>query len=339
VASGLYGAYRVIAFHPAYSKRYSLFLALTPWSIDKPMPKGPVHIIWVDIVVIAVLTFLCYQNSTIQSIWPTVIFFGSYLICLFFTFNKEQSLQRMSIFVFTPFVVFPHRSPYYAAILLLVFYVIFYFGLRNYHKNFPWNTDFWKYDQTKTLLKQALTQRVIGWPHRQLKCFDPEFEFTFVSSLVCSLIITWWLHVIIWFIDEPIGLAFLFVISYFLFIFRLTIYLSHGHLPPINFWGRLFTFRWIIPGYDTIFLGPICVLLVCFGTVVNGFLIGLNFIWIFDIAVFLMFLVAFLMPPTLKEWRLTGKSRIFQNKKLKQRPPASRGLVTDNLLDKFRQEY
>ena len=50
IASALYGYYRVRAFHPFYSRQYWQWLCLTPWSIDKPLPTGPVHLIWADLI-------------------------------------------------------------------------------------------------------------------------------------------------------------------------------------------------------------------------------------------------------------------------------------------------
>ena len=34
-----------------------------------------------------------------------------------------------------------------------------------------------------------------------------------------------------------------------------------GYRSPISFWGRIWTFRLIIPGYDQVYVGPICSLL------------------------------------------------------------------------------
>jgi hypothetical protein len=41
-------------------------------------------------------------------------------------------------------------------------------------------------------------------------------------------------------------------------LIRLAIY-EIGHAPPISLWGRLWTGRWIVPGYDSILLTPVAV--------------------------------------------------------------------------------
>ena len=49
VAALLYGMYRV-SFYP--SRRYSQWLFSTPWHPELPLPLGPVHLVWQDLVVV-----------------------------------------------------------------------------------------------------------------------------------------------------------------------------------------------------------------------------------------------------------------------------------------------
>jgi len=76
LASALYGFYRVRVFHPFYNSKYWQWLCLSPWSIDKPLPQGPVHLIWVDVVILAVLTLCAYSNIPFFTAVPVVLSFS-----------------------------------------------------------------------------------------------------------------------------------------------------------------------------------------------------------------------------------------------------------------------
>ena len=39
-----------------------------------------------------------------------------------------------------------------------------------------------------------------------------------------------------------------------LFLLRVHFYLYSGYADPISLWGRIRTLRWIVPGYDQVFL-------------------------------------------------------------------------------------
>ena len=83
-----------------------------------------------------------------------------------------------------------------------------------------------------------------------------------------------------------------------------------GCQSPISFWGEFGHFRWIIPGYDQIFVGPICSML-------GGFLVlflmrdrfGPSEIC-YPVAGGVAVLLALISPPSLKRFRLTGQHRL-----------------------------
>ena len=95
-----------------------------------------------------------------------------------------------------------------------------------------------------------------------------------------------------------------------------------GYMPPISFWGRVRTFRWIIPRYDVIFVAPLLILALVAtlfwepvwdirpGRILAAITAGYVFI-------------ALGFPPTLEEWRLTGSHRIIptvQKQEMQQLP-------------------
>jgi hypothetical protein len=90
---------------------------------------------------------------------------------------------------------------------------------------------------------------------------------------------------------------------------RILLY-CNGYAPPISVWGRLVTFRWIIPGYDQVFVGPAFTLLSA-GTAFIGLLrLGAPPEVVVPVSLGLMMFVAMSCKPSLERWRLTGSHRI-----------------------------
>jgi hypothetical protein len=93
-------------------------------------------------------------------------------------------------------------------------------------------------------------------------------------------------------------------------ILRMVAYVS-GHLSPISLLGRLRIGRLIVPGYDVCFLGP----LLCYLTggavlwMCHAFRVPMELAQ--PVAMTVLILVAFFAPPGLREWKLTGKHRIW----------------------------
>lgn len=309
-ASVLYGLCRVRGFHPFYNRQYLRWLSLTPWTFAKPLPLGPIHLIWVDLLVMTIMTLLAYIEGVFHPALPALAFLAVYLTLLAVSLQGEQIAFLVAYIVLAPFAIYPHRHASIALVVLVGIYVVLYFGLRQQLKGFPWNTGYWKSDPIEQFRKQALSKGVIGWPARMLRAYEPSISCDLPNALFTSVIVTWWLHVIRWVVDKPYDLRLLAIITMFVFFGRLLAYRVCGYWPPISFLGRVFTLRWIIPGHDKIYVAPICIILVSVGAVHAADALGLGPIWQFELAVFLMVFLALALPPTLKDWRLTGQHRI-----------------------------
>jgi hypothetical protein len=91
---------------------------------------------------------------------------------------------------------------------------------------------------------------------------------------------------------------------------RLLIYLN-GYAPPISFRGRIVTGRWIIPGYDQVFVAPLLALIA--GSWLPKVLInrGFGFVEANTISLIWVYFLILILGPSLKTWRLTGNHRIM----------------------------
>ena len=308
LASASYGFYRVRVFHPSYNKKYWQWLCLSPWSINKPLPQGPVHLIWVDFVILTILTLLAYSNVPLEKFTPLVVFLFVYLAMIVLAFQAEQMVFTILFFFLFPFTFYPFKSINLAIIVFILLYALCYFGFYKSFRDFPWNTKYWKIDVVEELRKQAIRNNIIGWPFKHLN-INKTFGISCFGAFILSFLLTWWLHVIRWAIDEPYNLKPLAILSVYVAVTRAFFY-ALKYRPPISLAGRIFTGRLIIPGYDKIFIAPICILLVGIPLPFALSFFGLNEVWSFEICFFLIFFLALSLPPKLNTWLLTGPYRI-----------------------------
>jgi hypothetical protein len=297
--------------------------------VDKPLPQGPVHLIWADLITLVPLTALAYSNFSFSAPVPVIMFLSVYLVMICITFVAERAFFAVLCLFLVPFTIYPFANRYVAVLVLIVLYIICWVGLRQFLRGFPWNTKYWKADMVKELREQAISQHVIDWPFRYLNVYETSGISVF-GAFVLSLLLTWWLHVIHWVVGNPIFFSSLIMLPICVALFRAGAYAAI-YRPPISLLGRIFTGRLIIPGYDMILIAPIYILLA--GTLLPFALglLGVSLTLIIEISFFMIFFLALSLPPNLREWRLTGAHRISRHvQKIPSRPitPQNQALVT-----------
>ena len=337
IASVVYAVYRVTSYHPLCSIGYCRWLCRTPWSIDKPLPLGPVHLVWGDLAILMVLILMAHFNTPFAPFMmtgPVIIFLSVYLIIHWLTLGTQRvRIVVVSLFL-APFAIYPFKNPYVAVPILTGLYVLCYIGLQSFLRDFPWNTKYWKADLVQELRKQAIRLRVIGWPFRFLNIYEAP-GISVRAAVLLSLLLTWWLHVIRWTVDKPYHLALVGLFACVAALVRTGVY-AGTCWPPISFLGRIWTGRLIIPQYDKVFLAPLCVLLA--GTLLPSVLvrIGMSSVWSFELSFFAVLFLALSLPPKLRDWRLTGAYRIPANIQSTQtrRPDAREQSLSELFSDK-----
>jgi hypothetical protein len=83
-----------------------------------------------------------------------------------------------------------------------------------------------------------------------------------------------------------------------------------GYAAPIGLWGRIFTLRWIIPGYDYVFIAPLLALATCAVGISIQPLLGAPVQIAAPLTLTLVFIIILTSAPTLSYWRLTGNHRL-----------------------------
>src|SRR5438046_2314432 len=73
-AAGLFAAFRLWRFHPACNTSYAWWLSLTPWTADKPLPMGPVQLVWQDALVLGSLAAFARWRANVNPVLPMIAF-------------------------------------------------------------------------------------------------------------------------------------------------------------------------------------------------------------------------------------------------------------------------
>jgi hypothetical protein len=194
----MHAVYRIAAFHPAFRADYYEWLCGTPWTSRKPLPLGPIHLVWQDALLLAITFALAWPRAG----WSAVVlihwFLVAYLLTLGLThlYTGQKTWGYAVLFGLGFAVWFARELPIFFASCGLV-YLVAYLGLRTALAAFPW--------EDATSLQQAIIafKRVgqhpakddhsLGWPYdrlgpQRMDDSDPGWDF----KLVWGVLMGWW---------------------------------------------------------------------------------------------------------------------------------------------------
>ncbi len=309
-----YGVARVTDFHPVFQTDYRAWLEATPWNNTKPLPLGPVELVFEDGLVLGPLLLLSATLPQPRAMSLLCVFLlchlGAIVVSLWLT--RMRLIGYLSAFGLG-FAVWQWHQPIACVATAAVVYLIAYEGFVQALDRFPW---------APRLLPLAsdifapLSQREpIGWPHdRMLGDVVAAGGISRIDAILCGALGSWWVYVLASFIrDEANRVGLLAMMSSIVFmaapLMRLGIY-TQGYAPPLSVWGRIRTLRWIIPRNDVVLVGPIAALLA--GPATAGLLYACR--CPLDACITagagVTVIVALIAPPRLRRWRLTGGHRI-----------------------------
>jgi hypothetical protein len=315
IATRLYGIHRAVAFHPVYREDYRKWLELTPWTVQKPLPLGPIALYWSDGIVLGLLILLSATQPQFLSIriLNTFLIFHSIFLAGSFWATGLPMLGYLAVFgLALAFRLWLH--PWFCFGAAVAVYLLAYEGLWRSLARFPWNL---KPVRTAPIDPLDQSSNCCGWPYDRF-CREVSSEslpsLGRTDLLLISLLIGWSAFGLEGLISDPVirsrPLVFALALGIPLCLFgRLVGYLK-GYRSPLSFWGRLCTGNWIIPGYDQALISPILIVLAP-----AGFLLACNpsstpLEISLPVTLSLLALVTLLTPPSLKRWRLTGRHRI-----------------------------
>jgi hypothetical protein len=328
MAAAFQGGWRVAGFHPFYNSQYRKWLSVTPWSCGQPLPQGPVHLIWTDALTVAAMCLVAYSDSPAWTWVPIPVFMCAYLVVVNVTFAGKLGVYSAIALFAAPLAVYPYRDIYVALAVLAGLYVLARVGLHQYFRDFPWSTDYWTVDMVEEMKKNAIRQNVIGWPFKLL-CVREREPVSLRTAVIIGLIVTWWMEVFCQMTEERYSFGFFMLAMSVIYVagFR-TLGYTALYRSPISIFGRISTGRLIIPKYDKVFIAPLCIVLAGAVVPLALWFAHLNGVWAFRLCVFSVAFFAVDLPPTRRDWQLTGAhrpSRIAQS--IRSKPPQDQKLV------------
>ncbi|MFT5094074.1 MAG: hypothetical protein ACKVII_16890 [Planctomycetales bacterium] len=340
VALIAYGAFRVVAFHPLFLRDYSTWLERTPWQPGLPLPLGPVHLIWPDLLVAGGLALLLEDPRELFD--PDGARLSGLAGLLMFTLSHTMTIT-MAVWLSQP-----RRHAYAAAFLLALGVrlsvwspivglsvlaagvVMANLGLTRSWQQFPWveTSDWlarlktgWKSSQMRRgqgFADDPAPDRVppaeLGWPFGVCSPFVSPQMISRREKMLLATLVGFWIHNSLAILphgeSEVMSGMLLLYGSMFVVIRKLSVYVGN-HAPPINLAGRLLTWRWIVPKYDAVVIGPLSVVVVPGIVGLAGhFWLEIPLTILVPVTLTLMLWTASLAGPTPTEWKLTAPARI-----------------------------
>lgn len=323
ISAGIFALFRLIQFHPACNRAYAAWLRLSPWTPDKALPAGPIHLVWQDAVVLSVLTLIAIWHH-VNPLLPVTVFAFVYLAV--FTAVLASTRQWgpcLALGFLWPTLILPdaREMPAEGVCVMIAIACVVWYGHRESLKAFPW-----EFNKSPLFTKRPLMQTDIrglgvwsaaesnsdiGWP---LFALSPKMRRIMVPqrvNIALGALAGWWSYCIIRSSDaDPDGLQVL-ILFFALFgaLIRLGIY-SAGVAAPFNILGRIVTGRIIIPGYDKIFVAPLAVVIA---GVIGEIVVKRSGSWYpvtGSIAFAVIWWVLFGAGPSIRNWALTGQHRL-----------------------------
>ncbi|MHC5538937.1 hypothetical protein ACYOEI_12015 [Singulisphaera rosea] len=314
------GIFRVLAFHPFFRPRYREWLARTPWTSRSPLPDGPVSLIWEDAILVSVLASMVLHAPLVSPPRILTTFLVSYLAALLVTLMTTGASAYGYAIVFG-FGLIAHlwQEPWAALSVALAFACVGQLGLCRSLERFPWASepDWYLAGFTKALGFSRHLETKCGWPYDQCRPQAARLvKIPLSDAIVLSLLAGWGFFVFLGKLEEPRErVAAARDISVFMIMvmagIRTLVYVLKG-LPPISLLGRLATGRWIIPGYDQIFMASIVTCVAPFVIALGLRQIGASDEVIGSMAIASALFVVLKTGPRLETWGLTGRLRIFR---------------------------
>lgn len=336
-----FGVFRVGWFHPLFRRDYFEWLQRTPWHPGQAMPLGPVRLHWPDILIVGGLALLLADpremvgNQFVRypAIVGIVTFLQAHAITLMFAvwLTRPRATAYLASFLLGVSALTAPTSLLASMTTLILGSVVQHVGLNKSWDLFPWTetTEWvtrlktgWKSQQSaragqplgESLAPDRVPPAELGWPFGVCAPYVPPQIISKPEKLLIAALVGFWLHVMMSGADEQLvaGASALMGLYGVIGIALVKVGGFGGnHAPPINLAGRFFTFRWIIPRYDSVALGPLGILLVAgTGAAVGHFALAIPLEYLTPCTLTATLWTATLAGPSPSKWKLTAPVRL-----------------------------
>lgn len=320
IAALAWGASRVLTAHPFYRFSYRDWLETTPWTSLLPLPLGAPRLIWQDGVALGLVVLLSQVQPHVDPlrIACLTLLAATALLTVPLWFTGLPGLgYGIALLVGLAVRLYPERWAYLG--VSIASYAMAWLGLTLCLARFPWPLTWLKEMQQATdgglVRLEHFRGASCGWPYDLLRPPPPKpFRLSIHDAALVSLLAGWWVFAVESLFENPndaremsvpvLCMAIPVCVIVRFFVYRV------GYAPPLSLWGRLWTGRWIIPGYDQVYVGPACALV----TAIFAFRLMSLGGWPVEVAcpscLALVLFVTLTAPPGITRWRLTGRHRL-----------------------------
>ena len=345
----VYGVYRVLRFHPLLQSDYLHWLKATPWRRGLPLPIGPVHPTVADAVVVLalaalladarVLTFVPASRPSVITGIMTCVFSYATTLTKMIWFTRPRQLAYLAGFLLAASVQLMTWLPPAALVSLLTAWLVAQVGLSLSWENFPWDHTVNWGSRVKRRWKQMQSQsgalldddpspdRVppseLGWPFGALSPWMPPASLSRAEQMLIAAMFGWWMHAVMVHITnkellEGTGTLCL-GFGTFMLAIRHIIRFGENHASPLSFGGRLLTLRWIIPGYDRIWVAPFAILVVTASLGFSGhYWMRIPLAILIPVVAVCALWIDLWIGPSPEKWKLTAPVRIVHGPQVKK---------------------
>jgi hypothetical protein len=323
--AGLYAIYRLVRFHPACNQGYGMWLKLTPWTAEKPLPLGPVHVVWQDVAMLTLMIAIGWFDGHASPLWVAVAFGSIYLLGLTILLAVTRTWGFCLLLCFLwPALMLPSVRGVPMFVVVGVMFNVAWLGHERSLRSFPWKflavTN--RPAVTSGLTGVQIELRIpgltdmasntmrgsVGWPLIRL---GPKLDYYSVSTragLLWSLLMGWWTSCFSSGLQTPSFAGFVIAFAVFGALTRFVIYCTPV-TPPFSFPARIVSGRLILPGFDRVFVTPmVCVIAGILGAALIRHS-GSFYVVVESCVVGLLWLILLNGKPTVKNWLLTGYHR------------------------------
>jgi hypothetical protein len=305
--------------NPLTDPGYRSWLANTPWSAARPLPLGPIVMVWQDAAMLlavtawATLDLACAGvlnlNTTDVTACLIDLLAASMLLFSIVFGTAASSPDPVIAWIgraIWPLMVYPVPDVRLVLALLMVSQVLKTVGVHGVLREFPWREPGWT--QTPVQQWRESSRDALGWPWNQTGPYTPPPEKSRLAAIAGTLLWTWWVFAVVhvW-VGWGNG-----VTLWFGLVVLITAAVRWGRYaglgaPPISLFGRLRYLRPIVPGYDRIFVSVWAILLAGYGLPWLVWWRGGSEPAQWAAMVLGMGTAGALLGPTLQQWQLTGQ--------------------------------
>jgi hypothetical protein len=318
VAAVLFGLIRAVSLHPLHNAKYRNWLKLTPWRPGQPLPLGSITLTWIDAALLAAWAVFIRFDGVGDWLLPPILGLVAYEITSLAALLAGKRWEGLAVCWGLPAMLLPVFDLPRVAVIAGTLYLLTWRGITLGMRSFPWERE------------ADWGKRLAIWPWSRIapETDEPTPRSRFVGTcLLTSATAGWWIACLLARVGslgatelrpdvfEFCAWAAVGVPLARVLVFRI------GCRPPISLWGRIVKGRWIIPGFDRIYVAPVVLALVSIALACGLNAAGVPapvMAWVFCTVVVTS---VFTLPPSMRQWRHTGQFHIVRIGTADSQPP------------------